>query len=710
MAGFGAATVLLTLPVAIHPTRTLPSDLLDTLLNAWIIGWDASRLPHLLGGVWNAPIFFPYHDTLAFSENLFGLLFVAPVYWISGNAVLSYNVAFLASFAIAGIGMYLLVRSLTGSIAAAVVAGTAYAFAPYRFVQISHVQMVATGWIPVALWGLHEYFETGARRWLAVFVGAYILQATSNSYVAYYAAVAVAIVAAAGVWRLRGRRLRAVGELAVAGAAVLIVLAPVGSAYFRVKRDYGLVRSVADIAGRSADVRAYVVAKDSIGLGRWLPTAVKSDPEKELFPGVFPVLLAAIGLAFARPRDRRTVRLYGVVALAGFLFSLGPWVRVWGHIVTRHGPYDWLLHVVPGMAGMRVPARFAIIFVAGLSVLAGVGAMIVTARLGRRGRAIAVAGLLLAIAADGFTVPLPIERYPGSGRPADRGIAAWLRARPAGAVLHLPALTFNYQELNWQYATLMHGHPIVNGYSGYDTPLQLLLRHPRSPLHDWAHYPAVVRMLRALGVRYVVVHRDDYNLTQSEALEPDRTLQGLRASGQTMAETGVLDATAFELEPWKAPPEDPGVRIGGRDLTVTVSEGEDRGAALVDGDLDSRWIGHQGGGSWIAARLAAPADVARVGLVLAARSVGDYPREIQVESTDGQGRSRVLYRDSPYPELIRGFIANAEYPVISIVLPPNETAILTVRETAVDPDAWWSVHELQLWRRERPLAGPEPTR
>ena len=93
---FLAATLVLTLPVAAHPTRTLPSDLTDTLLNTWIIGWDADRLGHGLRGLWDAPIFFPYRDTLAFSENLFGLGFiVAPVYWLSGNPVLTYNSGFV---------------------------------------------------------------------------------------------------------------------------------------------------------------------------------------------------------------------------------------------------------------------------------------------------------------------------------------------------------------------------------------------------------------------------------------------------------------------------------------------------------------------------------------------------------------------------------------------------------------------------------------
>ena len=100
---YACATLVMTFPLIRHPTRVLPSDLIDTLLNTWILGWDADRMRHGMTGIWDAPIFFCTAILLAFSENLFGLaVFVAPVYWATGNAVLTYNVAFVGSFALAG--------------------------------------------------------------------------------------------------------------------------------------------------------------------------------------------------------------------------------------------------------------------------------------------------------------------------------------------------------------------------------------------------------------------------------------------------------------------------------------------------------------------------------------------------------------------------------------------------------------------------------
>src|SRR5579872_7249875 len=268
-------------------TRVLPSDLADTLLSAWIVAWDADRLRHLLHGVWNAPIYFPYHDTLAFSETYFGLaLFVAPIYWLTADPVLTYNAAFLLSFVIAAVGMYLLARELTGSRAAAFAAGLYFAFGPFRMSQIAHVQMMATGWVPIALWSLHRYFSTRRFRWLLVMVAAWALQTTSNSYVGYFIAVPLAIVAGDGLWRARDRG-RAILALGAAGLVLLAALAPVGAAYYRVRTGNHQVRGIDEIAANSADLRSYIVGKKSVGAWRWLPTAVDIDPERELFPGLF---------------------------------------------------------------------------------------------------------------------------------------------------------------------------------------------------------------------------------------------------------------------------------------------------------------------------------------------------------------------------------------------------------------------------------------
>jgi hypothetical protein len=250
--------------------------------------------------------------------------------------------------------------------------------------------------------------------------------------------------------------------------------------------------------------------------------------------------------------------------------------------------------------------------------------------------------------------------------------------------------------LHYQYATLRHGHPLINGFSGWSTPLQDLLRQPWAPLYDYDRFAATVSMLRSLGVRYVVVHPADYNVTQLHDGELSRTVGGLRGSGQLSGEQRLMGTHAFTLDPW---PEtvvghEPVEPVSPAEFSIDVSSLPERIRSLVDGDNDSRWFGT--GPSWIAARFARPRDLARVELQLAARSLMDYPRELQIDSEDAQGHVRTLYRSSPYPEYIAAVLRDRSYPVMRIELPRNDTTILRVRETGTHD---WSVHELRLWRR-----------
>ena len=122
-----------------------------------------------LRNFWNANIFYPEPLTLAYSEHLFAqAVQILPVYALTGNIILSYNLLFLSTFVLSGLGMFLFVREVTGSARAGFAAGLIYAFAPYRVPQFSHLQVISSQWMPFALYGLRRYFDhaahEGARR------------------------------------------------------------------------------------------------------------------------------------------------------------------------------------------------------------------------------------------------------------------------------------------------------------------------------------------------------------------------------------------------------------------------------------------------------------------------------------------------------------------------------------------------------------------
>ena len=363
--GFLALSLALNAALIPHLTDALPGNAGDPMLNAWILGWVSDAIVAHPWDLWDAPIFHPHLNTLAYSEHLLGIaVFVAPVYWLTGNAVLTYNVAFLAGYAFAGFAMFVLVRRLTGRTDAALVAGVLFACSPYlTSSQIARVQMLTSGWSALALAALHRFIDSGERRALGGFVASWMLQTLSNMYLGVFLALPIGLVVAHALVVRRPRL--ALGRVAAdrsrrAGAG--------DSARARAGRlrpgagRMGFAHGRDTVRRYSADVLSYVsVWIDRQPLLLW----PEISADRALYPGAAIVLLAVWGFWMAARRRldgpvRSSAALYGAVALAAFALSLGPSRRRLGMPIGIGSPYAALLDLVPGFDGFRAPARFAL--------------------------------------------------------------------------------------------------------------------------------------------------------------------------------------------------------------------------------------------------------------------------------------------------------------------------------------------------------------
>ena len=145
-------TLILTHPLVFNLTTVVPNDIGDPLLNTWIMAWNSHALLTDPLNLFNANIFAPLSNTLAFSEHLFSTsLLAAPLQLISGEPISAYNLSLLATYPLAAFGMYLLTLRWTQNRQAAFIAGFIFAFAPYRFAAIAHLQLLTFQWLPFAL-------------------------------------------------------------------------------------------------------------------------------------------------------------------------------------------------------------------------------------------------------------------------------------------------------------------------------------------------------------------------------------------------------------------------------------------------------------------------------------------------------------------------------------------------------------------------------
>ena len=314
LCAYVAAAVAATWPLARGLGRDVAWDLGDSVLNMWILSWDVEQMRRIAGGdlariasFFDANIFHPLPLTLAYSEHLLAqAIQIAPLALLTGNPILCYNLLFLSTFALSGLGMYLLVRELTGNPWAAFVAGLVFAFAPYRLAQASHLQVRSSQWMPFVFYGLLRYFET---RRVTPLAGAAFALAAQNLSSGYYLLFFAPFAAAFGLWQIAIRGLwrdRLVwAKLTAAAVVVAALTAPFLVPYAAVRGQGFVERTLTEVSRFSADVYSYATAFP--GQRVWGSSMQAfPKPEGELFPGLVPLLLAAVGLlmwgASGRPR------------------------------------------------------------------------------------------------------------------------------------------------------------------------------------------------------------------------------------------------------------------------------------------------------------------------------------------------------------------------------------------------------------------------
>jgi hypothetical protein len=498
--------VAMTWPLARRLGSHIAHDLVDPLFQTWQVAWVGNAVAHQPLHLFQANIFWPLADSLAFSDALVGY---APAGLVaqrdSHAALVVYNLLFLFAYALAFVGAYLLARELGAGKLGAVAAGAAFAYAPWRLAQSGHLQVVSSGGIALALALLvRGYRHRSAPLVLAGWIVAawqMTLGFSLGLQFAYLLAAVAAIVAVVKWRELRtlGRAARPVANATALGIGIFVLVT------FSQARPYLVVldehpeaeRTPAQVASFSPRAVGLVAAPpESYVWGDAMAELRERHgllSEQTLFPGLAVITLAVLGLFSAvYPRRLRLGLAVGVVVCAALSIGLRD-VSGAGRYLT---PYRFLHDFAPGWDGVRTPGRINTLTSLGLALLAAAGVCLVVAKLRLRVGArsllpAAVAAIFIAaILAEGFG-PMPLERAPAAPR-------ALRQSTPP--LLHLP-IDFDAGS-RYAYWSVGDFTPVVNGTGAFE-PTQLdELRRSVEGFPD----AASVERLRELGVRTVVLH------------------------------------------------------------------------------------------------------------------------------------------------------------------------------------------------------------
>lgn len=506
-----ALAIVVTWPLTAgigHLGRTIGAD---GQLGIWNVAWVARTIVVDPLDVFDANIFYPHRRTLAYSEaNLFAGALAVPVYWATRNPYAAHNAAALFSIASAFVCAYALLRYLTRDPRASAIGAVLYACCPYVTSHSSHIQLLMTGGLPLALLRLHRLADAPSTRrgvWLGLALAA---QALACAYYGIFAGVMVGyatlvIAALRGSWR-SGAYWTAIAVAAVTSVACVL---PFFVPYLRVQEESGFHRTLDDAVRWAANPQSYLASPAHAH--RWL-LAIASRFERftePLFPGILALVFGAAGIAIAvrraldsDARAREIAVVYGSLGVLAVWASLGP----------NAGLYR-VLYEVPLFAFLRAPARFGIVVVLALAAFASVAMADLFARAPERRRT-ALAWALAAVAIGELNVlPFPWERAPDT--PAAYAVLAKL---PRGPVAEFPF----YGEriafpLHAQYMLFSTAHwmPLVNGYSDV-FPADFRAAAPL--LASFPSTDAFAAMAKR-RVRYLTIHWDMYGPRQGEIRE-----------------------------------------------------------------------------------------------------------------------------------------------------------------------------------------------
>ena len=522
----------------------------DLKLAIWVYGAGWRGLVEHPLALFDAGIFHPAPASLAYSEHALGkqVLF-GPIFGLTGNPVLAYQLDLWLCFGLSGAAMFALVRHFGAGPGAALLAGFIYAFCPARIEMVHYSHLMTGQWLPLALLFLDRTMLRGRLSDALVAAGFLAVHFLTSVYLAYVGLTVVLAWAAAGVLAGSPRPgPRGLGLAALALGLALIPFALAAMPYLDVRA-----------TGTLHDFRLAPAALVGVSLHPWrgllLPPAFVQGANARLgqgayaYLGVLPLVLAALALPVLRrpksPEVYRGVAIGLAIAILSWILALGPEVSIGSRAITM--PYWLAMEWVPGFSSMRVPSRFVLGLVAGFALLVGLGAerLLAAARRAHwpaalRGAAVVALALLVMVDFGTARRTWPLHRVPVG---AERGrVYAALENQPAGPLLEVPfAGRGGRHAIDAMLAAVSHGRPLLNGTSGYAPPSQSMVSDLVATLPAAASLTLLRRMT---GLRWIIVHE--------ELLEPDERARWQHPAGLREVERD-HDSVLYELEPGAGP-------------------------------------------------------------------------------------------------------------------------------------------------------------
>lgn len=534
------ATLVFFWPVVIRMGSYSPGG--DAMFNAW----EIARNQHCIlrqhcPNYADANIFFPHKDTMLYSESqLSPAIVTLPFHFLTQNPILQYNFLTIVLFFMSGWSMYLLAKYLgRGREVVSVAAGLIFEFAPFKMDSTWwHLQNLSIFCLPLAVLLILKYFENRQRKYLWLLL-------TALLYVFFASWVQMVFVLIAVTALLVGARLfkfaswRSVLLVASVTLVALLSTAPLALQYLHFSKTNDANFSVLDQELFGSSVADYFIPYSGTAAGKLyhalLPHARVDAYNLDSY-SYHGIILYAIGLfvlvtayryrqrlkATLDRRNHSLIAILAIIALAGFLISLGPFLKIKGGYtypglgdgmpVVIPTPYALVDKLLPQLHFIRAVGRASVLFLFALCCfLAFFPAFLDRYASLKKRRKLIFGGVGLLIFVELMPLQMiPMSRVPQTYNLQIPAVYKYVSAHPAVDNIVILQGNDDYknadQPIAWTLNVLWagyHNRNIFNGYSGYIPP-SYLLDYIKMINFDPATTPA---FMKSLGLKYVIINK-----------------------------------------------------------------------------------------------------------------------------------------------------------------------------------------------------------
>ena len=527
-------TLVFTYPLVLHIGDSVmwgSPDLWHTMWNMW---WVKQSLTSGGNLYFSNIMLYPTGVPVTFQPFSFINSIPAILLQQVFGLVTTYNLLVLQSYLLSGLGMYFLVRYLTGQRTSAFLSGIVFMFSPQHEAQsFTHLNLMTQQWLPVyALFMIKMLRESKLRNSIYA-ATALFATAISDLHFLWFSIFLTVLFLFYALWKERNliwnrgfvRRLLLMVSLALI-VTVATYWSVLTSALFSVTLSGAA--SIQTATRFSPDLLAFVVPGPLNSLlgplttSIYAPIPVISQRVYYVYAGWTVIALSIFAVLTHRKKE---VSFWALGGSVFFLLSLGPVLHIEGLVTQIPLPYVYLFYGVPLFKDIRSPYRFDIGLMMFLAVLVGYGFQKLTLIVGtnrmfrilpsKQFVAILLSGLILA---EFFIAPVPLvsARVPSYYDILKHDNSNY-------AVLEIP---FDPPDHVYLYYQTSHGRPLLNGATSRTPPSALIfqnnmpffrLLHNSTGFSQVAVKDILVQnvndtdigpfMLGQYNIRYLIVHR-----------------------------------------------------------------------------------------------------------------------------------------------------------------------------------------------------------